>query len=253
MSNESAKQTSQPEQQIPQIFRAALESISGGRVLDVATGVGNFVHFLRAGLKDYESIIGIDTMDGAVDHARKAFEDDRVSFRTMDACQMIFEDDTFDTVSIMASIHHFEHLDAVMQEVRRVLRPGGTLIVAEMHGDGPSDAARTGIELHRWAAEVDSAAGQFHGQTLSRDALLELIRGWDWSSVEIREWAEEKAQPMEEAALEQLDGMIQKFVERARTAGADDSICDRGEDLRTRIRTIGLGQQPFVIAVGVLG
>ncbi len=38
-----------------------LGSISGGRVLDVGTGKGGFIDILMSTLKDYESIIGIDS------------------------------------------------------------------------------------------------------------------------------------------------------------------------------------------------
>ena len=37
-----------------------LGHISGGRVLDVATGSGGFIHFLLDGLKDYIEILGVD-------------------------------------------------------------------------------------------------------------------------------------------------------------------------------------------------
>ena len=37
-----------------------LGHISGGRVLNVATGSGGFIHFLLDGLKDYIQIIGVD-------------------------------------------------------------------------------------------------------------------------------------------------------------------------------------------------
>ena len=42
-----------------------LGQISATRVLDVATGSGNFIHFLVEGLNDYVEIIGVDNNERA--------------------------------------------------------------------------------------------------------------------------------------------------------------------------------------------
>jgi len=52
-----------------------LGHISGGRILDVATGSGGFIHFLLDGLKDYTDIIGIDIKERAAETFNKAFNE----------------------------------------------------------------------------------------------------------------------------------------------------------------------------------
>ena len=52
-----------------------LGTISGGKVLDVATGSGGFIHLLIEGLRDFDEIIGIDTTDRGAAAFAAAFTD----------------------------------------------------------------------------------------------------------------------------------------------------------------------------------
>ena len=57
----------------------------------------------------------------------------RLVARPMDACELIYEDDTFDAIVFSGSIEHFGSLDRIgkaMDEACRVLKPGGTLSLA---------------------------------------------------------------------------------------------------------------------------
>ena len=125
-----------------------LGEISGGRVLDVATGGGGFIHFLLDGLKDYAEIIGVD----ASERAAKAFAESfagkaNIRFEPMDAQHLDFADGWFDTVSVSNSLHHFEDAQAVLREMVRVLRPGGQLVLAEMYRDGQSETQMSACGL----------------------------------------------------------------------------------------------------------
>ena len=48
----------------------SLKEISGGRVLDVATGDGDFISLLKKTLGDYDSFIGIDVSGKEIDAAK---------------------------------------------------------------------------------------------------------------------------------------------------------------------------------------
>lgn len=126
-------------------LQQALCNISGGRVLDVATGNGNFVGVLADNLRDYTEIIGIDTNTRALDAARKNFTQDRIHFQVMDATRLEFPDDSFDTVNIAYSLHHLEQLPQEFAEMRRVRKLSGHLIVAEMYRDNPTDTQLTHV------------------------------------------------------------------------------------------------------------
>ena len=90
-------------------LKQALGGICGGRVLDVATGEGDFIKTLVGNLKSYGEIIGIDTI-GYTKAAESTFYVANVRFIQMDAEQLGFGDETFDTVSISSSLHHLESI-----------------------------------------------------------------------------------------------------------------------------------------------
>lgn len=66
----------------------SLGHIPAGRVLDVATGSGGFIHFLLDSLKDYVEIIGVDNNERAAAAFAEDFrENSKIHFQMMDAAQ----------------------------------------------------------------------------------------------------------------------------------------------------------------------
>jgi len=63
----------------------------------------------------------------------------------MNAERMDFANESFDTVSISASLHHLPNIQQVLAEISRVLKPGGNFILAEMHRDGQTAAELTSV------------------------------------------------------------------------------------------------------------
>ena len=64
-----------------------------GRVLDLGCGTGLQIGFVKSVA---DSVVGIDISEGLLAQARKKFPD--VEFRCADACNLPFENDSFDTV-----------------------------------------------------------------------------------------------------------------------------------------------------------
>ncbi len=165
-----------------------LGSVSGGRILDVATAGGGFIDTLMKTLKDYDSFVGIDYCASAtsrkeMESAKKRFEGKPVRFFEMNAENLKFEDKSFDTVCMSHSLHHLASIDKVLAEMKRVLRNGGNFILQECYCDGDQTEAQKADELeHAWEARIDSLLGVTHNKTLTKQKIMDIA-----SSLKLRE------------------------------------------------------------------
>jgi len=162
-----------------------LKEISGGKVLDVVTGSGQFIQFLMEALKGYHDFVGIDVHEKALEYAQKQFEGKPFHFVKMDAENLTFENNTFDTIGIQYSLHHMKELDKVLSEMFRVLKPGGHFLIAEMYADSEQTKVQhSHIKVHHLAAELDIAKGDFHDHTYERDTIRKIVNELPFSSLE---------------------------------------------------------------------
>ena len=232
------------------IFKQTLGDIAGGRVLDVATQEGGFVRILAESLKSYTEIVGIDISEQAIEIAQSTFDQENIQFIQMDAEQMGLEDESFDTVSISALLHHLANIPAVLTEMKRVLRPGGRFIIAEMHRDGQTEAQLTVVYLHHWAAEVDSALGRVHNSTLARQEFVAYVESLGLCNVEFCDFGDTDSEPMDETGIEQLEGLIDRDIQCAEGVLSYRELKRRGEELRQRLHKVGAQREPVLIVIG---
>src|SRR5712691_10375290 len=104
----------------------------GLRVLEIGCGLGtDGAQFAKAGA-DYT---GVDLTDAAVELATKHFEllGLRGDFRTADAENLDFADESFDLVYSHGVLHHTPDTAAAVSEIHRVLKPGGRAVVMLYH------------------------------------------------------------------------------------------------------------------------
>ena len=127
----------------------------GLKVLEIGCGLGtDGAQFAEAGA-DYT---GVDLTDAAVDLARKRFELFNLpgTFATADAENLDFEDESFDLVYSHGVLHHTPDTQKAINEIHRVLRPGGRAIVMLYHRDSYnyrvniSILRRAGAQLLNW-------------------------------------------------------------------------------------------------------
>jgi len=169
-------------------IRKRLQEISGGRILDVATGSGDFINTLMKMLKDYDHFVGIEISEKDLESARKRFKGQPVEFLEMDAECLKFDDASFDTVCISYSLHHLENIDRVLAEMIRVLKPDGYFLVQEEFSDGEQDEAqKTDILQHHWDAEIDSLLGIVHHKTYPKQKIKDIMDSLRLSELETLE------------------------------------------------------------------
>jgi len=138
---------------------ADFASARGLKVLEIGCGLGtDGAQFAEAGA-DYT---GVDLTDAAVELARKRFELFGLSgkFQTADAENLDFADESFDLVYSHGVLHHTPETQKAIDEVHRVLSPGGRAVIMLYHRDSYnyrvniSILRRAGARLLNWEPGV---------------------------------------------------------------------------------------------------
>jgi SAM-dependent methyltransferase len=229
------------------MLKQALGNISGGRVLDVATGRGNFISMLIENLHDYVEIIGIDANADTIESARESFKQDNIHFAVMDAAHLDFPNASFDTVCISNSLHHLADLTQALAEMRRVLKSNGHFIISEMYRDNQAETQLTHVCLHHWWAAVDSINGIVHYETWPRQEICDLLIRLGLSNLNLYDLSNLTDDAKQPEVLAELNPIIDRYIQRAE--GRPD-LQARGEELRQRVRDIGFHSATTLLAIG---
>ena len=241
-------------------IRDRLESLSCGKSLDIGTQHGSFITTQMKFMKDYESFVGIDILEENLEKAKENFQDDPVEFELMNAEELSFDDESFDTVSISFSLHHLENVNTVLGEMMRVLKPGGHLIVQEMFSDeDQSEAKVTDILTHHLDARLDRMNGTPHFDTFSRQQLKDFVGGLGMNKVEVYEstWPlkclycdnmQKCEDPKSEYNMELGQEEIEEVLQRAKEHSSPE-IQTEAEILLQKVKTTGYhsASQLFII------
>ena len=110
-----------------------------GKILDVGCGFGGTLLTLAENFPDAQCV-GIDMSDPLLELARQAAEaqglEQRVVFEKADGQEIPYPDDSFDVVISTNVLHHVADPLAMLNEIERVLAPGGMLYIADIRRSG---------------------------------------------------------------------------------------------------------------------
>lgn len=102
-------------------------AFSGDRLLDVGCGSGEFTRALGTAFRE---VHGIDIQEPHLEQFRRTVQNDqKYVVSSMSASAMTFADDFFDTIVTIETLEHVPDLLGAAQEIVRVLRPGGELLI----------------------------------------------------------------------------------------------------------------------------
>lgn len=98
------------------------------RVLDAACGAG-YGSFL---LKKWgaETVVGLDIDEQTIEKANKVFGSSGIDFQCHTVEKLPFPDFSFDLIVSFETIEHLDHPEEFLKEIRRVLKPGGVIIIS---------------------------------------------------------------------------------------------------------------------------
>jgi ubiquinone/menaquinone biosynthesis C-methylase UbiE len=150
-------------------LKRALEGVRRPLILDVGTGTGRVPLALLRDLYFEGRIVGLDLSLKMLREARRktAGHEDQVMLLWKDALALPFPDNSFDAVSCVEALEFMANPRVLVEEMARVLRPGGTLLATN----------RIGLD-----------ALLMPGRAFSAGNLRRLVSSVGFTSVEIKTW-----------------------------------------------------------------
>jgi ubiquinone/menaquinone biosynthesis C-methylase UbiE len=119
-------------------LRKVLDPRPGERILEVGPGTGYYslavAGWVGPGGRLDVADLQLEMLDHTIRRAAEAGISNLVPARA-DARQLPYGDGTFDGVFLVATLGEIPDQDAALRELRRVLKPGGRLVVGELVGD----------------------------------------------------------------------------------------------------------------------
>jgi ubiquinone/menaquinone biosynthesis C-methylase UbiE len=123
----------------------------GGRMLDIGTGPGHIPLLVAARFPEAR-IVGVDLALHMLAHAERhravSPHGARVAFLQGNARGLDFADASFDAVFSNTILHHIPDPVPFLREARRVLRPGGALLIRDLYRPPTPERALELVALH---------------------------------------------------------------------------------------------------------
>jgi ubiquinone/menaquinone biosynthesis C-methylase UbiE len=158
-------------------YLAAKAELRGKRVLEVGSGRGGGARYV-AGAFQPASYTGMDIAQSAVDLSNKIHQLSNLKFIQGSAEAIPLPDNSIDVVLNVESCHAYGSVDKFLSEVRRVLKPGGYLLLVDFRDVKNMDLLRTQLQHSRleFLEEKDIAPNVVRAMEAEDDVKKERIR-----------------------------------------------------------------------------
>ncbi|MTI94699.1 MAG: class I SAM-dependent methyltransferase [Firmicutes bacterium] len=204
-----------------------LRTIEGGRVLDLCTGDGGFVHHYIKQYINYTEIIGIDTDEQILQAAREKFKDEQISFEFADIYNLAYPQESFNTVCLSNSLHHLPEPQRVLEIMQGLVPKGGYVIINEMFKDNQTLQQQSHVDIHHFFAQIDEIRGMYHQETYRKQDILAMVKSLEWESLTWYEHMWPKTSDDVEPLLESCYKFLEQFQEHQGLKAEFDSIASR--------------------------
>jgi ubiquinone/menaquinone biosynthesis C-methylase UbiE len=162
------------------------------QVLDVGTGTG---HTALAFAPQVASVIGLDMTEAMLVEARALAAEQRAintDFELGNAMDLPYDSNRFDLVTCRVCAHHFADVRRAVEEMARVLRPGGHLLVVDSVSpeDPAEDTYLNCIELIRDPSHVRNYCVTQWKEMLEAAGLFAEYKGTWGAALDFEDWVE---------------------------------------------------------------
>jgi len=196
------KETDETYQEHIERYKFASQFVKGMNVLDASCGAGYGSKMLAQTAKQ---VHGIDISPETISYASERYAGANIHYEVMDIKELRFPSNHFDAVVSFETIEHVAFQKEFLDEVRRVLKPGGLLILSTPN----IETTCKGKKVHT----------PFHVKELTLKELLELVQGFEGAEaysqkMTYHKWLYKRLRLFSRYAKENLRKKIVQFCEK---------------------------------------
>lgn len=158
------------------------------KMLEIGCGVGAQTEILLNRYSDCH-ITGIEINDIQIGTAKaylksKEFETSRYELHQMDANQMTFEDNSFDSIYICWVLEHVSSPINILKEAFRVLQPGGTIYITEVQNNHLHLVPESNVLIDYWA-KYNQIQQDFNGDPYVGSKIGHFLNQSNFSEIDV--------------------------------------------------------------------
>ncbi|RXT09118.1 bifunctional 2-polyprenyl-6-hydroxyphenol methylase/3-demethylubiquinol 3-O-methyltransferase UbiG [Ammoniphilus sp. CFH 90114] len=127
-----------------------------GRVLDIACGTGYGSHMVAKERKrEVKEIIAVDNDEETLSYANREYNHQKITYKKADALdpQLPEQLGKFDTILSFETIEHVQEDRVFMDNLYKMLKPGGTLVISSPFGRGRGMPTSEPFHFHQFTPE----------------------------------------------------------------------------------------------------
>lgn len=146
-------------------------------ILEISCGRGGGAEYIKKNLKP-KNLVGVDFSKNAIDFCNQNDQIKGLSFKTADALSLPFQNESFDTVINIESSHCYDSMRVFLNQVMRVLRPGGYFLFADFRPADKVNALQKSIQEAGFILikSTDITDNVYHSLKLDSDKKKALIQ-----------------------------------------------------------------------------
>jgi ubiquinone/menaquinone biosynthesis C-methylase UbiE len=211
-----------------------------GHYLEFGCGDGTFLKYLLSQNDSFHSITAVDINPGSVESAKSKLGDYAINFIVQETLPLGFDEQHFSCITLSNTLHHLKDKAPVLDELKRLLKPDGQIIVTEMISNELSNPEQTYFKLHCLRAEIDRSKQVYHDATYSSHEIESMVEDAGLRILSRAIILNEKVSGADEAEIESVTATLDQMFANERLRPGFEELKQKAQGVKDSLEQFGI-------------